>query len=81
MGKEVCVCVCTRACAPLSGIRRSAAPQTVGHQASQSMEFPRQEYWSELPFPTPGDLPHAGIKLRSLKSLALAGRFFTSSAT
>ena len=37
-------------------------PWTVAHQASQSMGFPRQEYWSELPFPSPGDLPNPGIK-------------------
>ena len=39
----------------------------------------RQEYWSGLPFPTPGDLPHPGIKPTSLASPALAGRFFTLS--
>ena len=45
------------------------------------MEFPRQEYWSGLPFPTPGDLPNPGIKPTSLVSLGLAGRFFTTSPT
>ena len=45
------------------------------------MEFSGQEYWSRLPFPSPGDLPHPGIKPTSLKSLALAGRFFTTSTT
>ena len=39
--------------------------------------FPGKEYWSGLPFPTPGDLPDPGIKPASLASLALAGRFFT----
>ena len=38
---------------------------TVAHQAPLSMGFSRQEYWSGLPFPSPGDLPHPGIKLRS----------------
>ena len=38
---------------------------TVAHQAPQSMGFSRQEYWSELPFPSPGDLPDPGIELRS----------------
>ena len=33
-------------------------PWTVAHQAPLSMAFPRQEYWSELPFPSPGDLPN-----------------------
>ena len=37
-------------------------PQTVAHQAPLSMGFPRQEYWSGLPFPSPGDLPDPGIK-------------------
>ena len=41
----------------------------------------RQEYWSGLPFPTPGDLPDPGIKLASLTSPALASGFFTISAT
>ena len=41
----------------------------------------RQEYWSFLPYPTPGDLPDAGIESMSLASPALAGRFFTTSAT
>ena len=40
-------------------------PWTVAHQASQSMEFSRQEYWSGLPCPSPGDLPNPGIKPRS----------------
>ena len=39
------------------------------------------EYWSGLPFPPPGDLPDPGIKLSSLLSPALAGGFFTTSAT
>ena len=50
-------------------------------QASLSMEFPRQEYWSGLPCPPPGDLPNPGIELRSLTSLALSGKFFITSAT
>ena len=48
---------------------------TVAHQASLSMGFPRQEYWSELPFPSLGDLPNPGIELESPE---LAGRFFTT---
>ena len=42
------------------------------------MGFPRKEYWSGLPFPTPGDLPDPGIKLASHASPALGGRFFTT---
>ena len=39
--------------------------QTAAHQAPLSMEFSRQEYWGELPFPSPGDLCDPGIKLGS----------------
>ena len=53
-------------------------PWTVAHQAPLSMGFPRQEYWSGLPFPPPGDLPNLGIKPTSFVSPALAGRFFTT---
>ena len=42
----------------------SMTPWIVAHQAYLSMEFSRQEYWSKLPFPTPGDLPKPGIKAR-----------------
>ena len=42
------------------------------------MEFSRQEYWSGLPFPFPGDLPDPGIESVSLASPTLAGRFFTT---
>ena len=45
------------------------------------MEFSRQEYWSGLPFPTPGHLPDLGIEPASLASPALAGGFFTTSTT
>ena len=47
-----------------------ATPWTVVHQPPLSMGFSRQEYWSGLPFPSPGDLPDPGIKT---SSLALAG--------
>ena len=49
----------------LSGVPLSETPWTVVHQASLSMEFFRQEYWSELPFSSAGDLPDPGIKLIS----------------
>ena len=38
----------------------SVTPWTVAHQAPPSLGFSRQEYWSGLPFPSPGDLPHPG---------------------
>ena len=55
--------------------------ETAARQAPLSMGFSRQEYWSGLPCPPPGDLPDSGIEPTSLKSPALAGRFFTTSAT
>ena len=54
---------------------------TVTHQAPLSMGFLKQEYWSGLPFYFPGDLPNPGIKPTFLVSSALAGGFFTTSAT
>ena len=54
-----CVCVCVRVCVPsCSVVSDSATSQTVAHQAPLSMGFPRQEYWSGLPFLLTGDLPH-----------------------
>ena len=47
-----------------------ATPWTAGFQAPLSMGFSRQEYWSWLPFSSPGDLPDPGIKLRSPASQA-----------
>ena len=54
---------------------------TVAHQAPLPMAFYRQEYWNGLLSPLPGDLPNSGIKAASLMSPALAGMFFTTSAT
>ena len=51
----------------------SATPWTVAHQAPLSMEFSRQEYWSGLPFSSPGESPHPGIEPGSS---CIAGRFF-----
>ena len=58
-----------------------AIPWTVARQVPLSMGFSKQKYWSGLPFPPPRDLPNPGIKPTSLASPALAGRFFTTSAT
>ena len=49
----------------LSRVQLFATPWTVAYQSPQSMEFSRQEYWSGLPFPSPGDLPHPGIETES----------------
>ena len=65
----------------LRHVQPFATPWTVARQAPLSMGFSRQEYWSGLPCPPPGDLPDPGIKPESLASLALAGKFFTTSAT
>ena len=46
----------------LSRVRLFETPRTAAHQAPPSMGFSRQEYWSGLPFPSPGDLPDPGIK-------------------
>ena len=61
----------------LSRVRLCVTPWTVVHQALLSMGLLRQEYWSGLPFPFPGDLPDPGIKPTSP---ALVGGFFTTSA-
>ena len=53
----------------------SVTPRTVARQAPLSIEFSRQEYWSGLPFPNPGDLPDPGIKPTCLASSALTGGF------
>ena len=64
----MCVCV-------LSHVRFFATPWTVARQALLSMGFLRQEYWSGLPFPSPGDPPDPKVKP---KSPTLVGGFFTT---
>ena len=58
----MCVCVCKS----LSRVLLFETPWTVALQGPLSVGFPRQEYWSGLPLPSPGDLPDPGIKLESL---------------
>ena len=55
-----CVCVCVPS--HFSCVQLFVSRWTVAHQAPQSMGFSRQEYWSGLPFPPPGDLPDSGIE-------------------
>ena len=64
-------------CAVLSRsvVSDSVTSWTAAHQAPLSTGFSRQEYWSGLPLPSPGDLPNPGIELTSP---ALVGRFFFS---
>ena len=64
-----------------SGFQLFVTPWAVARQAPLSMGFSRQEYWSGLPFPAPGDLPDPGIESASLMSPALAGGFFTTSTS
>ena len=61
----------------LNHVQLFATPWTIACQAPLCMGFSRQEYWSELPFPTPGDLPDPAIEPASTASPALAGGFFT----
>ena len=67
----------------LSRVRLFVTPWTVAYQAPPAVGFSRQEYWSGLPFPSPGDLPNPGIESRSpaLEADALTseppGGFFT----
>ena len=68
------MCVRTQSVMPDS----LGSPWTAAHQFPPSMEIPRQEYWSRLPFLPPGDLPDLNIEPTSLVSPALAGRFFTT---
>ena len=62
----------------LSCVRLFVTPWTVARQAPLSTGFPRQEYWSGLPFPSPGDLSDPGIEPKSLDAPALAGGFSTT---
>ena len=68
----------------LSRFRRDGLLETlwtIACQAPLSIDFSRQEYWSELQYPPPGHLPNPGIKLASLKSPTSAGGLFTTRAT
>ena len=71
------VCVCVRL---LNPVQLFATPWTVARQAPLSMRFPRQESWSGLPCPPPGDLPDPGIEPTSVASPALAGGFFITAS-
>ena len=80
----VCVCVCVCVCMVFyiythththTHVHFFATPWTIACQAPLSMEFSRQEYWSGLSFPSPGDLPDPEMELASP---ALASGFFTT---
>ena len=65
-----CMCTCAQLCLTLCD------PMECSLQTPLFMKFSRQEYWSGLPFPSPGDLPDPGTKLTPLGSTSLASRFF-----
>ena len=67
----ICCCLVAKSCPTLF----VTAMDYIAHQASLSMAFPRQEYWSGFPFSSPGDIPDPGIECASP---ALAGQFFTT---
>ena len=81
----VCVCVCVwcghaRVLSHFSHIQLFVTLWTIVRQAPLSMGFSRQEYWSELPFPPPGDLPDPGTEPTFFMS-AYVGRWVITSAT
>ena len=73
----MCVCLVSR----FSHVRFFSTLWTIARQAPLSMGFSRQEYWSGLSCPPPGDLPHPGIEPVSLMFPALADGLLTTSAT
>ena len=77
----LCMSMCACALSHFSRAQLFGTLWTVARQAPLSMGFSRQECWSGLPFPSPGDLPYPGIKPVSLMSPALAAGFFTTGAT
>ena len=68
----VCVCVCVQS---LSCVWLFVTPWTVAHQAPLSIELSRQEHWSGLPFPSPGDLPDPKTEPRP-PGIGRSGQFF-----
>ena len=72
IGRITCVCVCVCVSRPV--VSDSATPWTVAYQKPQSMGFSRQDYWSGLPFPSPGYLPGPGIEPRAS---CIVGRRFS----
>ena len=67
-------CACT--CSVMSDSFET--PWALARQAPRSIEFPRQESWSELPFPSPGDLSDPGIEPATFAFSVSGGRFFTN---
>ena len=78
IGVYVCVCVCARTLSHLSRVQCLATLWTVACQSPLSMGFSRQEYWSGLPCPPPGDLPNPRMEHSSPVSPNIADEFFTT---
>ena len=78
IGTYIHTCVYMLSC--FNSVQLFVTPWTVACQPPLSMGFSRQEHWSMLPCPPPGDLPNPGVKQASLMSPALADGFFTASA-
>ena len=74
----MCLCSVAQLCLTLCDPMDPQVPLRGTRQAPLSVEFSRQEYWSGLPFPTPGDLPDPGIEPIPLASPALTGGSFTA---
>ena len=73
---NACICACT-----FNHVWLFVTPWTVARQAPLSVGFSRQEYWSGMPFPPPGDIPDPGIEPEYPAFPSLEGMFFTSWAT
>ena len=73
----MCVCMCVRVRTLSCSVGSYSLWPHGLWDARLSVGFPRQEYWSGLPFPNPGDLPNPGTEPMSLASPAFVGRFFT----
>ena len=74
---NACMCVLSR----FGCVLFFVTPWNVAHQAPLSTGFSRQEYWSGLPSPPPGNLPDPATEVVSLMSPALSGRFLTTGTT
>ena len=79
--KSICVHMHVCVLSHFSRVQLFVTPWTVAHQVPLSMELSRQEYWSGLPCPPSGDLPHLGIEPVSACVSCIAGGFFTHWAT
>ena len=77
----ICTCISVSRCACVlsrSPVQLCAIPMDCSSSDSSVPGTSQKGYWSRLPFPTPRDLPEAGIKYSTLESAALTGRFFTT---